>query len=137
MMYWVTLGVLAMAATTGFVSGHPGWSERLADCSIAMMSQASEKANNYVETAGAMWGSSDGDTTSPAQLEAALQTQFQDEVQSEVDSHLACVQSVLARHQAELARVQTMKLQVRMIKRTPRTIVWPARNIVIQIPQTF
>ena len=136
-MYWVTLGVLAMAATTGFVTRHRGWSDRLADRSVAMMSQVSEKAGNYVEIAGVLWGSSEGDPARPAQLDAAFQNEFQDEVQSEVDNHLACVQSVLARHQAELARLQAMKVRVQMIKRTPRTIVWPARNMVIEIPQTF
>jgi hypothetical protein len=136
-MYWMTLGVLAMAATPGFVTGHRGWSDRLADRSIAMMSQASEKAGNYARIAGVLWGSSDGDAVHPAQFEAAFQNEFQDEIQGEVDNHLACVQSVLARHQAELAGLQAMKVQVRMLKRSPRTIVWSARNVVIEIPQTF
>jgi hypothetical protein len=135
MMYWVTLGVLAMAATTGFVSEHRGWSDRLADRSIAMMAQASEKTRNYAEVAGVLWGSTEGDTARPVQLEAAFQNQ--DEAQREVDNHLACVQRVLARHQAELGRLQAMKVQVRMLKRSPRTMVWPARNMVIEIPQTF
>jgi hypothetical protein len=137
MMYWVTLGVLAMAATTGLVSEHRDWSDRLAARSIAMMSQASEQARNYAEMAEVLWGSSEADAVRPAQLEAAFQNELRDEVQGEVDNHMACVQRVLARHQAELARVQAMKVQVRMIKRTPRTIVWPARNMVIEIPQTF
>jgi hypothetical protein len=33
--------------------------------------------------------------------------------------------------------LQAMKVQVRMLKRSPRTMVWPARNMVIEIPQTF
>ena len=140
-MYWVTLGVLAMAATTGFVTGHRGWGDRIADRSIAMMSDASEKARNYAEIAGVLWGSSEGDAVRPAQLEAAFQNEFQDdvkdEVQGEVENHMACVQRVLVRHQAELARLQAMRVQVRMLKRTPRTIGWPARNLVIEIPQTF
>jgi hypothetical protein len=136
-MYWMTLGVLTMAAVTGFVSEHRGWSDGLADRSIAMMSQASEQARNYAEMAGVQWGSSEADAVRPAQLEAAFQDELRGEVQGEVDHHMACVQRVLARHQAELARAQAMKVQVRMLKSSPRTIVWPARNMVIEIPQTF
>jgi hypothetical protein len=136
-MYWMTLGVLAMAAVTGFVSEHRGWSDRLADRSIVVISQASEKARNYAEIAGVLWGSGDSDAARPAQVEVAFQNEIQDKVQSEVDNHMACVQRVLARHQAELARLQAMKVQVRMLKRSPRTMVWSAQNMVIEIPQTF
>jgi hypothetical protein len=136
LIYWLTLGVLAMATTTGFVSEHRGWSDRLADRSIAMMTQASEKARNYAEIAGVLWGSNEGEAVHPAQIEAALENEFQDEAPREVDNHLACVQRVLARHQAEFARLQTMKVQVRMIKRTSHTIVRPAQNIVVEVPQT-
>jgi hypothetical protein len=136
-MYWGTLMVLAMAATTGFVSEHRGWSDRLADRSITMMTQASEKARNYAEIAGVLWESSEGDARRPVQLEAAFQNEFQDQAQREVDNHLACVQRVLARHQEEFDRLQAMKVHVRMIKRSPRTIVWPTRNMVIEVPQAF
>ena len=71
-MYWMTLGVLAMAAATGFVSEHRGWSDRLADRSIAVISQASEKATNYAEIAGVLWGSNDSDAVHPAQVEVAF-----------------------------------------------------------------
>ena len=135
--YWLTLGVLAMAVTTGFVTEHRGWSDRLADRSIAMMSQAAETVGNYAQIAGVLWGNSDADAMPPVEFEAAFQNEFQDEIQGEVDNHLACVQSVVARHQAELARLQAMKVQVRMLKRVPRTMVLPARNVVIEIPQTF
>jgi hypothetical protein len=138
-IYWMTLGVLAMAAVTGFVSEHRGWSDRLADRSIAVLSQASKQARNYAGVAGMLWGSSEADAVRPAQLEAAFQNELRDEIQSEVDSHMACAQRVIAHHQAELARVQAMnmKVQVRMVKHSPRTIVWPARNMVIEIPQTL
>jgi glutamine amidotransferase PdxT len=136
-MYWMTLGVLAMAATTGFVSEHRGWGDRLADRSIAMMSQASEKARNYAEIASLVLGRGEGDAVNDVQPEIAFQNEFQDAVQGEVENHMACVQRVLVRHQAELARLQAMKVQVRMLKRTPRTMVWPARNMVIEIPQAF
>ncbi len=138
-LYWMTLGVLTMAAITGFSTEHRGWGDRLADRSIAVVSQTSDQARNYAEMAGALWGSGESDAVRPAQLEAAFQNDLQDEIQSEVDSHMACAQRVLARHQAEMARVQAMnmKVQVRMLKHSPRTMVWPARNMVIEIPQTF
>ncbi len=126
-----------MAATTGFVTGQRGWGDRIADRSIAMMSDASEKARNYAEIATLLLGKGDGDVVYTARPEIAVQNESQDEVQGEVDNHLACVQRVLVRHQAELARLQAMKVLVRMLKRTPRTMVWPARNMVIEIPQNF
>ena len=58
-MYWMTLGVLALAAATGFVTEHRGWSDRLVDRSVAMVSQASETAAHYAEIADLMLGNSD------------------------------------------------------------------------------
>jgi hypothetical protein len=136
-VYWMTLGVLAMAATTGFVTEHRGWSDRLADRSISMVSQASEKARNYAEIASVVWGRGEGDAVNTAQPEIAVQNEFQDVIQGEVGNQMACMQRVLVRHQVELARLQAMRVQVRMLKHSPRTIVWPARNMVIEIPQTF
>ena len=46
-MYWMALGVLALAAANGFVTEHRGWAGRLADKSIAMAEQASEIAAGY------------------------------------------------------------------------------------------
>jgi glutamine amidotransferase PdxT len=135
--YWMTLGVLALAAATGMVSGHQGWGDRLADRSINMISQASERARNYAEIASLVLGSGESDAVNTVQPEISVQNEFQNEIQGEVENHMACVQRVLVRHQAELARLQAMRVRVRMIKRTPRTIVWPARNMVIEIPQTF
>lgn len=125
-----------MAAITGLVTGHSGWGDRLADRSIAMMSQAAERASNYAEIAGMILGTSEGDVR-PAQAEIAVQNEFQDEVRGEVANQMACVQRVLVRRRAELAGLQAMRVQVRMLKRSPRTIVWPNRNMVIEIPQTF
>ena len=56
-------------------------------------------------------------------------------VQADVQNRLGCVQRILARRQAEMARVQAMRVQMRMLERAPRTIVWPNPNIVIDIPQ--
>jgi len=135
--YWMTLGVLAMAAITGFVSGHQGWSDRLADRSIAIVSQASEKARNYAEIASVVLGSSAGDAVQSGQPEAEFQNDLQDVVQGEVENQMACVERIMMRQQAELARLQAMKVRVRTLKRAQRTIVWPAQNTVIEIPQTF
>ena len=55
-MYWLTLGVLAMATITGFVTGHRGWSDRLAERSISMMSQASETAKRTMPDCGGAVG---------------------------------------------------------------------------------
>jgi RNase P subunit RPR2 len=135
--YWLTLGVLAMAATTGFVSEHRGWGDRLADRSIAMVAQASDEARNYVEIASLVLGRGEVDFVNTSQPEIAIQNEFQDAVQGEVGNQLACMQRVLVRHQVELARLQAMKVQMRMLKRYPRTIVRPAQKIVVEVPQTF
>ncbi len=136
-VYWMTLGVLAMASTTGFVTEHRGWGDLLADRSIAMMSQASERAVNYAEIAGIVLGTSEGDAMHPAQAEISVQNEFQNEIQGDVGNRMACVQRVLVRRQAELAGLQAVRIQVRMLKRSPRTIVWPSRNMVLEVPQAF
>ena len=56
-------------------------------------------------------------------------------LQAEVQARLACAQRTLVRRQAELVRLQAIRVQVRALERAPRTIVLPARNMVIQIPQ--
>ncbi len=124
MMYWVTLGVLAMAALTGAVTGRAGWGEQLADRSIAMMSRASAQAMSYAEIAGIVLGSGDEDSVQPARTVV------------EAQNRLACVQRVMVRRQAELVRVQAVRVRVRALERAPRTIVVPARNMVIEIPET-
>ena len=55
-MYWMTLGVLALATATGFVTEHRGWSDRLVDRSVAVVSQASDVAAHYAEIADLMLG---------------------------------------------------------------------------------
>jgi hypothetical protein len=46
LVYWTTLGVLAMAAISG-VATERGWSDRVADHSMTMISRASAKASKY------------------------------------------------------------------------------------------
>jgi hypothetical protein len=129
-LYWMTLGVLAMAMTIGFVTEHRGWGDRLADRSIAIVSQASERARNYVEIASLMLGSGDGDSVRP--LRAVV---IQNRVRAEVQNRLACTQQVLARRQAEMIRLQAMRMQVRMLKQSPPAFFWSNPKMVIEVPQ--
>jgi len=119
-----------MATATGFVTEHRGWGDRLADRSIAMVSQASERARNYVEIASLMLGSGDGDSVRP--LRAVV---IQNRVQAEVQNRLAGTQQVLVRRQAEMIRLQVMRMQVRMQKQSPPTFFGPNPNMVIEVPQ--
>lgn len=127
-MYWVTLGVLAMAATGGLITKHRGWGEGLADRSIALMSQASKRAMNYAEIAGIMVGTGDS-----ARSRAVVDVD--DYVQDQVQVRLACAQATLARRQADLDRLQSMKVQVRLLQHPARTMVWRNPDIVVEVPQ--
>jgi hypothetical protein len=134
-MYWVTLGVLAMATATGFVTEHRGWGDRLVDRSVAVVSQASDVAAHYAEMADLMLGRGENDLATPAHAVIDIQNDGQDDVQAEVQAHLACARRTLVRRQAQLVRLQAIRVQVRALKRAPRTIVLPHRNMVIEIPQ--
>lgn len=134
-MYWMTLGVLALATTTGFVTEHRGWSDRLVDRSVAVVSEASGVAAHYAEMADLMLARGENDLVSPADAMIDVQNDVQGDVQNEVQARLACAQRTLVRRQAQLVRLQALRVQVRALERAPRTIVLPARNVVIQIPQ--
>ncbi len=123
LMYWMTLGVLALATTTGFVSEHRTWGEGLVDRSIALVSQASEIAANAAGIAGLELGRGENDWASSPRAVV------------EARARLACVQSTMVRRQVEMSRLQAMKVRVRMLSRVPRTIVLPNQNLVIEIPQ--
>lgn len=132
-MYWVTLGVLALATTTGFVTEHRGWGGWLVERSIAMVSQASETganyAKNYAEIAGQALGYSEDQAVDSPQVVVDIQK----DVESDVQTTLACARN-LARHQAEFGRLQAMKFRLRTVGRVPRTIVVRNRNMVIDVP---
>ena len=130
-MYWVTLGVLALAAATGFVTEHRGWSDRLADRSVAVVSQASGVAAHYSDMADLMLGRGENDLSRPGRNVFEVGNP----VHAEVQAQLACAQRTLVRRQAQLVRLQAIRVQVRALERAPRTMVLPARNMVIQIPQ--
>lgn len=134
-LYWMTLGVLAMATVSGVVTEHRGWGDRLADRSIALMSRASEEAVNYAEIAKMVLESGERNSARPARGVVDLQTEVQKYVQADVQNRLACVQRVLVHRQAEMDRSQAMRVQMRILERAPRTIVWPNPKIVIDIPQ--
>jgi hypothetical protein len=120
LIYWLTLGMLAMATITGSLTGRV---DRLADRSIAMMSQASGRVMNYAEIANIVLGNGDVDLTRSPRAVVAAQ------------NSLACVQRVLVRRQAEVARLQAMRVQVQMLERAPRTMVLQRQNIVIEVPE--
>jgi hypothetical protein len=122
----MTLGVLVLATTTGFVTEHRGWGDRLAENSIAFLSQASEMATNYAGIAGVGLGGGEDDL---AHTPLAVV-----DVQNEVQTRLACVQRTLAHRQAEMDRLQAMRFRVRALERAPRTMVWPDRSLVIEVP---
>lgn len=138
-MYWVALGVLALATTTGFVTGHRGWSDTLAERSITVVSQASGMASTYAEIAGLALGRGENDLSDPTpamvDIQSETQTDVRDEVQNEIETRLACVQGRLARRQPDRARLQAMRVRVRMVERSPRTLVLPRQHVVIEVPQ--
>lgn len=134
-MYWMTLGVLALAAVTGFVTEHRGWSDRVVDRSVAVVSQASDVAAHYAEIADLMVGRGENDLSGSGRNVFEVGNQVQDDVQAEVQARVACAQRTLVRRQAQLVRLQAIRVQVRALERAPRTIVLPARTMVIQIPQ--
>jgi hypothetical protein len=138
LVYWTTLGVLAMAAISG-VATERGWSDRVADHSMTMFSRASAKASKYAEIARAVLGSDEADSVRAPQPEFAglneIQGEVQNEAQDQVQNRLACMQRVLVRRQAEMARLQAMRVQVRMLKHSPRTVVWSGGNLMVEVPQ--
>ncbi|MGH9544733.1 MAG: hypothetical protein ACRD23_05910 [Terriglobales bacterium] len=123
LMYWMTLGMLALATTSGFVSEHRTWGEGLVDHSISLVSQASEIAANAAGIAGLELGCGENDSTRSPRAVA------------EVRARLACVQHTMVRRQAEMARLQGMRVRVRMLSLVPGTIVLPNQNLVIEVPQ--
>ncbi len=148
-MYWVTLGVLAMATISSSVTAHLGWGDGLAERSIALVSQVSERASNYAQIAALVLGRSEDDWSNPSAVVADLQNEVQDEAQNEVQdeiqneiqaniqNRLACVQRTLVRRQSDLARLQAtrIRVRVRMLERSPRTIISPRQDLVIEGPQ--
>lgn len=142
-MYWMTLGVLALATATGFVTEHRGWGDRLVNRSIAMVSQASEMAANYAELADTVLERGENDLAGPPRavfdvenvVQNYVQNYVQNHVQPEVQARLACAQRTLIRRQAEVVRLQAVRVRVRALERAPRTVVWPTQNVVIEIPQ--
>ena len=75
-MYWMTLGVLALATATGFVTEHRGWNDRLMDRSVAVVSQASGVAAHYAEMADLMLGRGENELSSSAPAVFDVQNQM-------------------------------------------------------------
>lgn len=130
-IYWMTLGVLALATINGFATGHKGWGDRLADRSIAMVAQASGVAKTYAEVAGVVLGT---DQTDAAFAPQALHD-VQSDVQNDAQPRLACAERILVKRQAQLARLQALKVRLRTVGRMPRTITWSEPHIVVEVPE--
>jgi len=142
-MYWVTLGVLAMATISNSVTTHRGWGDGLAERSIALVSQVSERASNYAQLAGLVLGGGDDDWSNPSTAVADLQNdvqneaqnEIQNEIQANIQNRLACVKRNLVLRQSELARVQAMRIRVRMLESSPRANVLSRQDLVVEVPQ--
>ena len=124
-----------MATTTGFVTEHRGWSDRLADRSIALVSQASDMAANYAEIADLVLGRSENDLVSPADAMIDVQNDVQDDIQNEVQARLACAQRTLVRRQADLVRLQATKSSGAGAGALPAHDRFACPELVIEIPQ--
>lgn len=122
-MYWMAVGVLAVGALNGLVNRIGDLVPWLADRSLALVSQASQTAADYVETARMTLGG-DHLELAPAPM-AVVRAQ----------TGLACIQATLARNQAALDRVQAQRLRVRVLGSRPRSITWPGGHVVIDLPQ--
>lgn len=125
LIYWMTLGVLAIATISGLATAHQGWGDRIANRSIAMMAEASDVARNYAEIAGMVLGrEEDSEDPTPALIN------IQNDVQNEIQPRLACAEHILVKREAQLARLQALRLQVRVVERVPRAIVLANPNVV-------
>jgi hypothetical protein len=108
-MYWMALGVLALAVTNGFVNQYTTWAVRTADRSISMAERALPGYSNL----GTPKGENDD-------LKRLVRAQVR----------LALVQSTLARHRAEIARAQVEGVRARVLERGMDVIVaCPRQNL--------
>jgi hypothetical protein len=137
MMYWMTLGALALATTTGLVTEHRGWGDRLAERSLALVTQGSEIIANKAEIAGMILGDGENVFAGAPQLMVSVEDEDATRASavSQVQTRLACVQRSLARHQAEMDRVQAMRIRMPKLKFVKRTIDVPGQHFVIQVPE--
>jgi hypothetical protein len=136
LMYWLTLGALALATTTGLVT-HRGWGDRLAERSVALVTQGSEIIANNAEIAGMILG--DGENVFAGAPQVMINVEDEDATRasavSQVQTRVACVQRSLARHQAEMDRVHAMRIRMPKLKFVQRTIDVPGQHFVIQVPE--
>jgi len=125
-IYWTVLGVLAMAATNGFVNEHRGWAGRLAGKSVAMAEHASKVASSYANPEA-------------PDVESDVQDDAQNDDLNRVVSayvRLAGVQSSLARRQSEVIRVQVEGVRARAVEQRIRALAaCPGQDLVIAVPR--
>ena len=134
-MYWMTLGVLALATIDRIRRLSTGdgatalWTARSRWCRRPLVwPRTMPKWRTWCWDARKM----------TCQIRAGLvnvQDDVQDDVQNEVQARLACAQRTLVRGRLNWSVCRPSRVQVRVLERVPRTIVLPARNIVIEIPQ--
>jgi hypothetical protein len=122
-MYWMAVGVLAVGALNGLVNRVGESVPWLADRWLALVSQASQTAVAYIETARMTLGGDDLELA-PAPM-AVVRAQ----------TRLACIQATRARNEAVLDRVQAQRLRVGVIGSRPRSITWPGGHVVVDLPQ--
>jgi hypothetical protein len=124
-MYWMAVGVLALAVTNGLMTGYNGWASRLADKSIAMAEQASEIGSSYLNTGYLNLG----------HLEVATADRRYGDLQRVAQVNMACVRSTMARHTAEIARAQAQAIRAQMVEHRVHAIVQgPRSRFVIDVP---
>jgi hypothetical protein len=116
--YWMVLGVLALAAANGLVTGYSGWAERLADRSIALVDQVAPGI-----ATNANLGMLNRDDQAVNRMVSA-------------QVRVARVQSAIRRRQAEAVRVQVNGIRTRVMEHGMRAVIdCPQQNFVIDIPQ--
>ena len=107
-MYWMAVGVLALAVTNGLMTGYNGWAGRLADKSIALAERASEIGSGYLNASF---------------LNVATPDRGYGDLQRVAQVDMACVRSTLARHSAEIARAQAQAMRAQMVQHRVHAIV--------------
>ena len=127
-----------LAAINGFVSEPGEGISSLADRSMALVSQASEVASNYVEDhAGMIPGTGENGREGQSVSVIGVPENVQRDVQRRVQASLVCAQRTMVRHQAEDGAFAGYELPGTNAKACSPHHRFPDRNIVIQVPQSF
>jgi hypothetical protein len=120
-LYWVALGVLALAAINSAVSRHQDWIASAADGSLQVAQRVSDQAMRAIGQAGTVLGQTN--TSSPRVQYAAARVQ----------GRLSRVQARIALRQASLARVQAQQLRMVTLANMKHILVCP--RVEVQVPE--